>query len=472
MAAGAAAPVNSGSFRINREAVTKAADALFQWLRSRDSKAQLFEDDEFLYLQLSLHRFPSNTKSARVNPQLLPVPHPLFSDHSSSLCLFFDDRSPSASASALLDRARELSLSVDAAIGLSSLRSDYRPYEARRRLCDSHNLFFADRRIIPLLPRLIGKEFFRKRKAPLPLDLSRPGWPLQLRRCLNSAFFYPPSKGTCTVVKVGRASMTPEEVADNVNAIVEGAVEHVPKGWGNVRSVLIKAAGSVALPVYQAVPQMGLKINVPASMDVDKEKDLEHDGESEVVDVGEVDEQLSGQKKDKQRKNKKGRIHEVITRYMEMDEGGEDNDNGVQENENGEEGNDKEVEKSDTKKKRKKQGTEKRKESIKKKGKKDNKELCDDGEQDDHGDGIEGEGDKSSAGVSLDSKMKRKKKGKVDKQVEEENDGEKLEETAKADGTKKKIKKTKNLEKLKKIKKSKDSKNFVIVALDWISISL
>ncbi|RWW74339.1 hypothetical protein BHE74_00017720 [Ensete ventricosum] len=455
MTAGAAAPV--GSSRIDREAVTKAADALFQWLRSRDSKEQLFEDDEFLYLQISLHRFPSNTKSTRVNPHLLPAPHPLFSDHSSSLCLFFDDRSPSASASALLDRARELSLSVDAAIGLSSLRSDYRPYEARRRLCDSHNLFFADRRIIPLLPRLIGKEFFRKRKAPLPLDLSRPCWPLQLRRCLNSAFFYPPSKGTCTVVKVGRASMTPEEIADNVIAIVEGAVEHVPKGWGNVRSVLMKAAGSVALPVFQALPQMGLKINVPAYMDVDKKKgmehDVEHDGEGEVVDVGEVGEQLSGQKMDKQRKNKKGRIHELITRYMKMDGGAKDDDNGVQENENGEEGNDKEVEKSAMKKKRK-QGTKKKEEAIRKKGKKDNKELCDDGEQDDYGDGIEGDGDKSSAGVSLNNKMKRKK-GKVDKQVEEENDGEQLEETAKADGTKKKIKKTRNLEKLKKIKKSK-----------------
>ncbi|WOL03626.1 hypothetical protein Cni_G12346 [Canna indica] len=64
-------------------------NAILQWLRGRDSKPQLLEEDEFVYLQLSLHRFPSSSsKSARVNPHLVPIPHSLFSDHhSASLCL-------------------------------------------------------------------------------------------------------------------------------------------------------------------------------------------------------------------------------------------------------------------------------------------------------------------------------------------------------------------------------------------------
>ncbi|WOL03625.1 hypothetical protein Cni_G12345 [Canna indica] len=47
--------------------------------------------------------------------------------------------------------------------------------------------------------------------------------------------------------------------------VIKGAAERVPKGFANMRSILIKASGSVALPIYQAVPHTGLKIAVPAS---------------------------------------------------------------------------------------------------------------------------------------------------------------------------------------------------------------
>ncbi|WOK91464.1 hypothetical protein Cni_G00155 [Canna indica] len=427
-----------------RDAAAKAVDAILQWLRDRDSKPQLLEQDEFVYLQLSLHRFPSSSsKPARVNPHLLPIPHSLFSDHhSASFCLFFDDRSASdsesASSAAFLDRARSLSIPLEAAIGLSSLRSDYRPFEGRRRLCDSHDLFFADRRIVPLLPRLIGKEFFRRKKAPLPLDLSRPGWPQQIRRCLDSAFFHPPSKGTCAVIKVGRASMTADEIVDNAMAVIKGAAERVPKGFANMRSILIKAAGSVALPIYQAVPHMGLKIAVAASAEDSLCLGDEHE-QGEVFDATsdeEGDEKLSSQKK----KKKKGRIHDEIVKYIDMDETGKD--------------------------------TKGKKQPTQKKSKKGSHEDSCDARIQGNGDLEVEESGGSVADRVIKKKMKKSKKEKADSKL---NKGCEVEQAkivefpspkkkdAKVDRIEKKIKKTKKLDgEIKKIKKSK---------VHWIAMS-
>ena len=43
-------------------------------------------------------------------------------------------------------------------IGLSKLKSKYESHEAKRNLCAQYDLFIADDRIIPSLPRLIGGE--------------------------------------------------------------------------------------------------------------------------------------------------------------------------------------------------------------------------------------------------------------------------------------------------------------------------
>lgn len=41
-------------------------------------------------------------------------------------------------------------------IGLSKLKGKYEPFEAKRQLCNSYDLFVADDRVVPSLPKLIG----------------------------------------------------------------------------------------------------------------------------------------------------------------------------------------------------------------------------------------------------------------------------------------------------------------------------
>jgi ribosome biogenesis protein UTP30 len=50
-------------------------------------------------------------------------------------------------------------------LGISKLRNNYKPHEAKRQLCDSYDLFCADARVLPILPKLLGKSFFKNKSG-------------------------------------------------------------------------------------------------------------------------------------------------------------------------------------------------------------------------------------------------------------------------------------------------------------------
>ncbi|XP_058780383.1 putative ribosome biogenesis protein C8F11.04 isoform X2 [Vicia villosa] len=280
------------------EAITKAVDSLLKWHKSRSEteKPKLFEEEDFIYLVLTLKKIPTN---GRVNPHKIPIPHSLLSP-SSEQCLIIDDRA-NKPARLTKDEAKKKiqseSIPISKILKLSKLTTDYRPFEAKRKLCNSYDLFFADKTVVPLLPRLLGKQFFKKRKVPVQLDLKKKNWKEQIDRALSSALLFLRT-GTCSVLKVAKMSMERDQIVENLAAAMEGVVEVFPKKWGVVRSFHVKLLDSVALPVYQVVPDVRLKI--------EGVKDLEA---ALVKDEKKVRDGKDG------KKSKKGRIHEI--KYMD-----------------------------------------------------------------------------------------------------------------------------------------------------------
>ncbi|XP_020188223.1 uncharacterized protein [Aegilops tauschii subsp. strangulata] len=249
---------------VPRATVASAVVSLTNWMRERAAEAppNLLADerDDVVVLQLSLHRVPPKPTT---KPHLLPLPHPVVAHSATSVCVISDDRAGSGSPAAapILDAARSLELPVSEAIPFYALRTDYRPYESCRRLAASYDLFLADRALLPILPCLLGKSLYSTKKAPLAVDFTRAGWPEQVHNVLSSTCVYLRS-GTCSGIKVGRLDMEEEEIVENVMAAVEAAVEKVPEKWANVRALHLKAVDSVALPIYQVVPELGMKIEV------------------------------------------------------------------------------------------------------------------------------------------------------------------------------------------------------------------
>ncbi|KAK9725158.1 hypothetical protein RND81_05G126200 [Saponaria officinalis] len=302
-------PSSQPPSKVPTSAVEKAVTALLNWksAKSTSEKPQLLPSDEFIYLVVTLTKIPVKS---RVNAYKLPLPHPLYTPENSEFCLFVADETSKAAKS----KIEEQTLPISKVIKLSKLKKEYKAYEQKRKLCDSYDLFLAEKKIVPLLPNAIGKWFYKKKKIPVPVELARLNWKEQIERVSSSAMLYL-STGSCSVVKVARATMEREEIVANVAAAIDGVAKMVPKSWGNVRSLHLKFSESVALPVYQKVPELGFKI-----------------GSGEVVEktkkvVGEVKKGVKGKKEEvgvkvNKKKKMKGRIHEV--NYMDDVMVGED----------------------------------------------------------------------------------------------------------------------------------------------------
>ncbi|GAB4859118.1 hypothetical protein Ancab_010583 [Ancistrocladus abbreviatus] len=121
-------------------------------------------------------------------------------------------------------------------------------------------MFFADKRVICLLPKLLGKHFYKKRKIPVSVELGHRNWKEQIERACGSALLFL-KMGTCSVVRVGKGSMEVEEIVENVVVAINGVVDAVPKKWANVRSLHLKFTESLALPIYKVMQEMKLKIS-------------------------------------------------------------------------------------------------------------------------------------------------------------------------------------------------------------------
>lgn len=304
----------SQNSRVSPKTVNSAIDVLLKWRndKSKTEKPQLLEQDEFVYLIVTLKKIP---QTSRTKPHRIRIPHPLINatEDSPELCLIIDDRPKSGLTKADARKKIESeNIPITKVLKLSKLKSDYKAFEAKRKLCDSYDMFFADRRVIPLLPRLIGKKFFASKKIPVALDLKHKNWKEQMEKACGSAMFFMRT-GTCSVVKVGKLSMESEEIAENVMETLNGVVEILPNKWKYVRSLHLKLSESLALPIYQSVPDLKLKIDAfETGKSVGKE---EKKGKSEAVAVVDGSEDSGEKSVSAKGKKKKGRIHEV--RYMD-----------------------------------------------------------------------------------------------------------------------------------------------------------
>lgn len=172
---------------------------------------------------------------------------------------------------------------------MAKLKTKYKQFEARRQLLAEHDLFLADDRIVLLLPKLLGKVFYKTgAKRPVPVSVaastrkrdangrtvkktleerssrksgtasaaSAAATPVQVAREIEKALgaaLVHLAPGTSTAVKIGRGTFSPQQVAQNVDAVVSGLTERfVTQGWRNVRAVHVKGANTMAFPVWEA----------------------------------------------------------------------------------------------------------------------------------------------------------------------------------------------------------------------------
>lgn len=235
--------------RLSEEQVSKAVAALYKHLEG--SKTSLLDDEggSTMHLQIALNKMPKGrdqTLSRKQHkPHILALPHPARTLGECDAVLFTKD--PQREYKDKLAAAQVERVKV---IGIDKLRKKYVEYEAKRNLCSGHDVFLSDDRVLPLLPKLIGKSFFKKSKQPAAVDLTRKNVREALRQAVEGTRFLPPS-GTLVSVLVGYSGQPQAHLVANVLAVVKQAVPKLKGDWDVVRALYLKSAESVALPLYQ-----------------------------------------------------------------------------------------------------------------------------------------------------------------------------------------------------------------------------
>lgn len=251
---------------VKEQQVKKAVAALIKHIKKgKDGGSELFEDEQLLNLVISLKKTPQQSSN---KPHRVDIPHPLYNVDSSEVCLLVKDRKGEGHKEAKLRVQESANCGVSKVIGVSKLKANYVPFEAKRKLCDQYDVFLADSRILPILPKLLGKSFFKKKKQPISVDLTKKDWALQIKKAVHATYLFL-SGGNCLNIRVATVAMSEEEIVANVMAAIQNAVQHVPQKWKNVQALFLKSDESLALPLYTALPDAVQRIEAESDAKAD-----------------------------------------------------------------------------------------------------------------------------------------------------------------------------------------------------------
>ena len=72
-------------------------------------------------------------------------------------------------------------------IGYDKLKRNFKQYKDKRALLKEYDGFLADLRVYKMLPELMGKEFYNRKKYPCPIKVHGFDEPSELEEQLNKA---------------------------------------------------------------------------------------------------------------------------------------------------------------------------------------------------------------------------------------------------------------------------------------------
>ncbi|KAH9940533.1 ribosomal protein L1 [Epithele typhae] len=220
----------------------------------------------------------------KIKPARIPVKFPIVDPRTTPICLIVKD--PQREYKDLI--AEKGIKFISRVVDIRHLKGKWKPFEARRLLLKENGLFLADERVVPLLPALLGSIFFKAKKQPIPVNITRKDLKGELERAISSTYFHQ-NQGTCTSIKIGTVSQKPAHVLANLLTALPEVVKHIKGGWDNVQSLMVKTNFSAALPVWQCDLGTGAGGRWEGLMDVvseDEDAKMDNDeGEADEMEV-------------------------------------------------------------------------------------------------------------------------------------------------------------------------------------------
>jgi len=138
---------------------------------------------------------------------------------------------------------------------LKQFRDDYSTFEAKRALAKSLDVLIADNKIFKMLPGILGREFFKKKKFPISIPgrkFQKSDIGEQIYLALQKTTLNVSLNGLNSAVVVGHDTLTEDELADNATAIVSWLGSSFPGGWSNIQKLSLEVGQKdmPPLPIY------------------------------------------------------------------------------------------------------------------------------------------------------------------------------------------------------------------------------
>lgn len=136
---------------------------------------------------------------------------------------------------------------------IMQLETEFKPFEAKRKLCQAFDHFICDHRIMFRMPQLLGTSFFRRRKLPVRVYMKNEN---DLKDIINDAIrktlIYITPEGPNVSMKVGNlADHTDEQIAENIRSILDEFIpESLPGGETNLNSIHLASFHGRSVPLY------------------------------------------------------------------------------------------------------------------------------------------------------------------------------------------------------------------------------
>lgn len=296
---------------LDRPQVKKAVQALQAFLKNKASGEALFLDEaQHVSLLFTLWKIPKEAQTIRI-----PLPHGQRSD-TEEICLFTRDEPNMTSDQTqrfykklLQERGVK---SISEIIPYKVLKTEYKPYEAKRRLLGNFDLFISDDRIRRLLPTHLGKHFYKSKKEPLCVNLQSKHLARDIERVIQGTSLKVTNKGCCCMARVAHSGMTADEVTENIEAAVQTVVTKLRMKGPVIKLIHIKSQTSVALPIYTSdLGHLSVLESKQAQTPKDKESaSTKQTKKNKTEDKKQADTTAEGKRKEKRGKKNKAAAEE------------------------------------------------------------------------------------------------------------------------------------------------------------------
>ncbi|RHY63820.1 hypothetical protein DYB34_005334 [Aphanomyces astaci] len=235
--------------QLDTEQVTKAVVALKQFLKKKQaqkSKQALVDENKTIQIIFTRITVPRN-ESLKAIP--IKLPHNIRGD--GEACLFVKDSDKDRIKAHLKD---DPVAGLTKVMTIKKLKKNYSQFKDKRELKAAYGVFLVDDRVLPYVKSLVGKTFFDAKKQPTTVNVTgKKNISTHIRRVLGGTEMFL-SPGPCFNVKIAHDGMDTADIVDNIIQGTKNILAHVPKGWKNTKSINIKTSDSVALPIYNALP--------------------------------------------------------------------------------------------------------------------------------------------------------------------------------------------------------------------------